>query len=103
MDTSTWIAIYMPLFIIFIIILPQQQIAQKTILLLKKRRRGMNTMTNELIKQYVGTNCKISTGAYGTTVTGKIIEVNENWIKVETKKSEELINAEFVQNIKVVK
>jgi len=32
---------------------------------------------------------------------GKIINVNENWIEVETKKGIELINAEFVQSIKI--
>ncbi|MDF2593316.1 MAG: hypothetical protein K0S75_2782, partial [Clostridia bacterium] len=31
----------------------------------------------------------------------KIIDVNENWIEVETKKGNELINAEYVQSIKV--
>ncbi len=58
-------------------------------------------MTNEIIKKYIGKNCKISTGPYGTNVTGKIIEINENWIEVETKKGSELINAEFIQSIKV--
>ncbi len=27
--------------------------------------------------------------------------VNENWIEVETKKGKELINAEFIQSIKI--
>jgi len=58
-------------------------------------------MTNEVIKKYIGRNCKISTGSFGTNVSGRIIEVNENWIEIETKKGNELINAEFVQSIKV--
>ena len=66
-----------------------------------KKRKGEITMTNEIIKKYIGSNCKISTGSYGTTVEGTILEVNENWIEVETKKGKELINADFVQNIKV--
>ena len=61
----------------------------------------MTIMTNEIIKKYVGRDCVISTGTFGTNVTGKIINVNENWIEVETKKGEELINAEFVQSIKI--
>ena len=60
-------------------------------------------MTNELILRYVGTTCSITTGTFGTSLVGKIIEVNENWIEVETKKGIELINAEFVQSIKVTK
>lgn len=58
-------------------------------------------MNNELISKYIGKNCKISTGTYGTTVVGKIISINENWIEVETKKGIELINAEFIQSIKI--
>ncbi|EOD00361.1 DUF6897 domain-containing protein [Caldisalinibacter kiritimatiensis] len=58
-------------------------------------------MANDIIKKYIGKNCKIIIGSFGTTVIGKIVEVNENWIEVETKKGKELINADFVQNIKV--
>lgn len=58
-------------------------------------------MTNDVIKKYIGKNCKISTGSFGTNVTGKIINVNENWIEVETKRGVEIINAEFVQSIKI--
>lgn len=58
-------------------------------------------MTNELIKKYIGENCKISTGSLGTTVVGRIIEVNENWVEIETKKGHELINADFIQSIKI--
>jgi hypothetical protein len=59
-------------------------------------------MTNELLKRYVGNYCRMTTGSYGTTVIGKISEINENWIVVETKKGTELINAEFIQNIKIL-
>ncbi|KUO53035.1 MAG: hypothetical protein APF76_12720 [Desulfitibacter sp. BRH_c19] len=58
-------------------------------------------MTNEVIKKYIGKKCKISTGSFGTTVVGKITDVNENWLEVETRKGKELINADFIQSIKV--
>lgn len=59
-------------------------------------------MTNEIIKKYIGKYCKITTGSMGTSVVGKIIGVNENWIEIETKKGSELVNADFVQSIKIV-
>jgi len=31
-------------------------------------------MTNELIKKYIGKTCSISTGDFGTSATGKIID-----------------------------
>jgi len=91
----------MPIFILFFVILPQQQLIQKSIIKKKKNKRGLITMTNEVIKKYIGKNCRLSTGSFGTNVVGKIIEVNENWIEIQTKKGIEIINAEFVQSIKI--
>ena len=51
----------------------------------KKKRKEFEIMTNEMIKKYVGKNCKISNGAYGSNATGEIIYVNEIWIEIETK------------------
>ncbi|SNS17224.1 hypothetical protein SAMN05446037_1005101 [Anaerovirgula multivorans] len=91
----------MPLFMLFFIIIPQKREMEKGVLLKIKKRKGVAAMTNEVIKKYIGKNCKISTGSFGTNVVGKIIDVNENWIEVETKKGKELINADFIQNVKV--
>ena len=91
----------MPLFIILFVILPQQSEMQKFVIQKIRKRKGLIIMTNEVIKKYVGKKCKISTGSFGTSVVGKIIDINENWIEIETKKGKELINAEFVQSIKI--
>lgn len=56
-------------------------------------------MTNEIIKKYIGTNCIITTGPFGASVTGTIIDVIDNWIEVETKKGKQLLNTDFVTNI----
>ena len=92
----------MPLFIIFFIIVPQQRAVHKAVLLRIRKRKGVVEMTNELVKKYIGKKCMISTGSFGTSVKGVIIGVNENWIEVETKKGNELINAEFIQSIKIM-
>jgi hypothetical protein len=91
----------MPIFILFFIILPQQREMQKSVILKIRKKKGVIIIMNELIKKYIGKNCSVSTGSFGTSVTGKIIEVNENWIEIETKKGNQLINAEFVQSIKI--
>lgn len=101
MSSAIWVAIYMPLFIVFFVILPQQREIQKLIILKSKKRKGLIIMTNEVIKKYIGKNCKISRGSFGKNAKGKISDVNENWIEVETKKGNELINAEFIQSIKI--
>jgi hypothetical protein len=101
MNASTWVAIYMPLFILIFIIIPQKLEREKLIVSHIKNRKGVIIMTNEVIKKYIGKRCKISTGSFGTNVEGEIIDVNENWLEVETKKGKELINADFIQSIKV--
>ncbi|HBW38995.1 DUF6897 domain-containing protein [Desulfosporosinus sp. BICA1-9] len=101
MNIGSLIAIYLPFFIIFFVVLPQQRTLYKAILLRIKKRKGVVKMTNELIKRYIGKQCLISTGSFGTSVKGIIIDVNENWLEIETKKGSELINAEFIQSIKI--
>ncbi|PLX34684.1 MAG: hypothetical protein C0604_01170 [Clostridiales bacterium] len=59
-------------------------------------------MKNEIIKKFEGKRCKITTGALGTTVRGKIIEINDDWIEIETSKGMEIINADFIQSIKIL-
>jgi len=84
------------------IILPQQRTLHKAVLLKIRKRKGVVKMTNELIKKYIGKKCQVSTGTFGTNVKGTMIGVNENWLEVETKKGNELINAEFIQSIKIL-
>lgn len=68
----------MPFFILFFVNLPQQRELQKAIILKRKKRKGLIIMTNEVIKKYMGSICKISTRSFGTNVIGKIVDVNEN-------------------------
>lgn len=60
-------------------------------------------MSNELLMQYVGFTCMLSTGSMGTALTGKVIRIEDNWIEIETKKGRQLMNADYVQTIKPYK
>ena len=102
MSTGAWIAIYMPVFILFFVIIPQQNQMQAQAAKHNIKRRRTKKMSHEMIKKYIGKVCKITTGSYGSTTSGKILDVKESWIELETKKGIELMNAEFVQNIKVM-
>lgn len=103
MNSGTWFTIYFPIIIMFIIIFSQQSQAKKALIYKIKKKKGEMIMTNEIIKNYIGMECQISTGTFGTNVIGKMININENWIEVETKKGTELVNAEFIQSIKIFK
>lgn len=56
-------------------------------------------MTNELLKKYIGARCAVSTGSFGSSVTGVITALEDNWIEVTTGKGPRLLNADYVTNI----
>jgi hypothetical protein len=102
LDSGIWIAIYLP--IMMLIIASIQQMRFHLIMILRKnRKRGMSNMNNDLLNKYIGKICKISTGSYGNSIKGRILEIHDNWMEIETSKGRELVNAEFVQNIRIIK
>lgn len=101
MESGTWIAIYLPLLVVMIAAMQQNEY-RKIMIIRHRKRGGIICMTNELLSKHIGKKCKVSTGSYGSTVTGRILEVRDNWIEVETSRGLQLINAEFVQNVKVM-
>jgi len=101
LSSAIFVSIYMPMFILLFVIIPRKREIEKAVVLKIKKRKGVIVMTNEVIKKYIGKNCRISTGSFGTNVVGIILDVNENWLEVETRRGKELINADFIQSIKV--
>ncbi len=102
MEPSSWIAIYMPIFVVLFIIIPSQRnnIFIANFLRLK---RGAKKVSNELLKSCVGKTCTISTGSLGSAYYKvKVLEVIDNWVKVETKGVESLLNSDYIQNIKII-
>jgi hypothetical protein len=97
MEPGTWIAIFLPLFLLLIMTLPAGLRRRTPAAVRRKGRRP--SMTNELLKTYMGSRCVISTGAFGSSVTGVISAVEENWIEVTTRKGTHLLNADYVTNI----
>ena len=86
--------------IIIIIIAAHRR--SKTIIKLNQKRG--KKMTNELIKSAIGNVCNISTGPWDTGfLKVKIVEVVDNWIKVEKKGKINLINIDHIQSIKLLK
>lgn len=60
-------------------------------------------MPKDLIQEFVGKVCLIM--IYGedlSNVTGKIVAVEDNWIKVEGKKDIQLINGDMIKRISIM-
>jgi hypothetical protein len=105
-EPELWISIYLPIFtvfiVIFLIIIPNKRKRLYTILRKRKKRREESLMTNELIKKYLGKKCKVYSGSFGASVEGELKELEDNWLEVSTSKGVELVNIDFIQNIKVL-
>jgi hypothetical protein len=101
MNTGTYIAIYIPIFIVLFVILPMNRRKFFTLRKLKKIR-GERVMSNELIKSCIGKICTISTGMSGASYSKvEIVEVVDNWVKVQSKGKTNIVNIDYIQNIKI--
>lgn len=101
MSSGVFIAVYVPIFIVVFMLIPRNRRHLFIVRKLKKLR-GEIIMSNEMIKSCIGKKCTISTGSLGASYSNVVIvEVVDNWIKVEGKKKTDLLNIDFIQNIKI--
>jgi len=102
LDTSVWIAIYLPLFIAIFASVSEQK--RRTMFMRRKnKKKGGTKMSAELIKNYIGRECSITVGGLGTSFSKvKIVEIIDNWMKVEGKGKVDLVNIEFIQSIRIL-
>lgn len=87
---------------LFLVIIPNKRKLMNTVVKRVKKRREESVMTNKLIKKYLGKKCKVYSGSFGTSVKGQLKDLEDNWLEVETSKGVELVNIDFIQNIKVL-
>ena len=59
-------------------------------------------MPTELIKEFMGKVCAIVLFNDSFGVAGKIVAVEENWIKVEEKNKVRLINGDMIRDISIL-
>lgn len=88
-----------------VIILALMQGRRKLMLnIIKRKRNGVKRkMPTELLREFIGKNCIISLFNSVVAVQGKIVAVEENWIKVEAKKKISVINGDMITDISMAK
>ncbi len=59
-------------------------------------------MPTELIKEFIGKVCTVSLFNDSFGVTGKIVSVEGNWLKVEEKNGSRIINGDMIRDIKIM-
>ena len=59
-------------------------------------------MPKELMKEFIGKVCSIVLFNESFSLTGKIVEVEDNWIKVQEKNKVRLINGDMIVDITIL-
>ena len=59
-------------------------------------------MPTELIKEFMGKVCSISLFNESFGITGKIVALENNWIKIEEKDTSRLVNGDMIRDIKLM-
>ena len=68
----------------------------------RKKKGRMRKMPTELIKEFMGKVCSISLFNESFGITGRIVALEENWIKVEENDSTRLVNGDMIRDIKLM-
>ncbi len=101
MDSSS---IFLMLIVIFILLMNDKSRKKNRMRLkLRKRRQKENqSMDYQLVKAYEGKLCIITTDANSLGgIIGTITKVTDGWIEVESTKSTEILNLDYVSSIKL--
>jgi hypothetical protein len=86
--------------LIFCIIIPRRNKLYLEILKRKKKGRKRK-MPQELIKEFIGKVCTIILFNESFGIQGKIVAIEDNWIKVEEKNKVRLINGDMIRDISI--
>lgn len=59
-------------------------------------------MPKELIKEFIGKICTIVLFNDSFGVQGRIVDIEDNWLKVEEKNKVRLINGDMIRDISIL-
>ena len=88
--------------ILLCIILPAANRRRQQIIFNKIRRRENRMLPTGLMEEFIGKVCTIVTYNELSGTTGKIVGVEANWLKVQTKKETKLINGDMIRDITIM-
>ena len=91
--------IFFLIIIIFCIVIPKRN--KLYLGIIKRKKKGVKRkMPQELMKEFIGKVCSISLLSFG--ITGKIISIEGNWIKILEKDTSRLVNGDMIRDIKIM-
>ena len=70
----------------------------------KRKHKGeKRKMPTEMLKEFLDKDCTITLFNEIVGVQGRIVAIEENWIKVEEKKRTRIINGDMIRDISISK
>lgn len=89
------------LILLYLNIIPNQH--QFFLKIIKKHQKEKpRKMPQELMKEFIGKVCSITLFNAVSGITGKIISIEDNWLKVQEKDTVRLVNGDMIRDIKML-
>jgi hypothetical protein len=101
MEPGTYVAVYLPIFTVFIVMIQIRKRRRRITVMHVLKRKGVFAVSIDAFKRNIGRDCQIMT-MLERKVSGKIVGVTDNWVEVVTKKDTEYINAEFIERFRLL-
>ena len=94
-----WVALFVIILCCIIIKIRKNYIIKNIV---KRNQKGVKRkMPTEMLKEFIGKDCDITLFNTLAALRGKIVAVEENWIKVQSKKKLHLINGDMISEISI--
>lgn len=94
-----------PLFIIIIVTVITQARNKRQVMRMiikrKKIKNGEKSIMNEAINIFLGKECVVYTFE-GASIKGIVEAAQDGWLRIKTKKGQQLVNPDFVSRIREV-
>ncbi len=102
MESSSFIAIYLPIFMLLFVILPTMNKKKKMTIQRLRKKRSETLMTNHLFLEYIGKRCSIVTSFGRSFKQVQIMAIEENWLKISKNGTEHLLNIDLIESLKIL-
>lgn len=106
MPMSSFASFYI-IFILLLVIIPSENrrraLRVRAISIQRNKRKGTSFM-NELVNQFIGKECTITSGSGFASYSGTVESICDNWVKlVKANGESRLINLDYVNDIKEIR
>jgi len=102
LNSGTYTVIFIVIFVAFMSQMRNRRQVMKKIIRKKKTLNREVYLMNEAIKIFLGKECVVYTFE-NTSIKGIVEAAEDSWLRIATKKGQQLVNPDFVSRIREVK